>query len=268
MIIAKRSKIAETPRAASAPVQQRRRGGFLAGLTFWLAIVYFVFLLAYAMLIWNYGDRWWLATVLLFAPRWITALPLILLAPMALLRHRRSLITVAAAGALVTWPIMGLRLSGHGNAGTGDAPLRVLTCNIHRNQLDPAAFKVVLDDLRPDVVALQDWTSSDESKLFAGGGWYCRRDQELFLASHYPIGQAKPIALDEPPKPQFKIREGEAAYYYLETPVGPINLINLHLSSPHESLQSLRELASDAPEQLAFNSHARELESANACSDF
>ena len=238
----------------------RPRRGFLAGLTFWLSILYFIVLLADAMLIWNYGDRWWPATVLMFAPRWIMALPLILLAPMALFRHRRSLITLSAAGVLLAWPIMGLRLSGHGD-GAGATPLRVLTCNIHRNQLNAPAFKIMLDDLRPDVVALQDWTSVHEAELFGGGGWYYRRDAELFLASRYPIIKAGPIALQEPPKPEFKIREGAAVYYYLESPAGPISLINLHLSSPHESLQSLREFESDAPEQLEFNSHARELES-------
>jgi endonuclease/exonuclease/phosphatase (EEP) superfamily protein YafD len=260
MIISKSPKTADAPRAVSAPRPKRR--GFLVWITFWLSIIYIVLLLADAVLIRNYGDRWWPATVLMFAPRWIMALPAILLAPMALLKDRRSLITLGIAAVLVAWPIMGLKLSGRGDCD-GTTPLRVLTCNIHRNQLDATAFKAMLDDLKPDIVALQDWTSAHEAELFGGGGWYYRRDAELFLASRYPIINAGPIALDEPPKPQFKIREGAAVCYYLESPAGPINLINLHLSSPHESLQALRELETDAPQQVEFNSHARELESAS-----
>jgi vancomycin resistance protein VanJ len=268
MIISKRPGVNEAPRAqasapASAPSVPRQRRGFLAGATLWLSIVYLVALVAIAVLIWNYGDRWWPATVIMFSPRWTLALPLILLVPMSLLRHRRSLITLCAAGALLAWPIMGLRLSRGGSGADATTQLRVLTCNIHRNQLDAPAFKSMLDELRPDVVALQDWTSVHEAELFAGGGWHCRRDTELFLASRFPIIKAAPILLDEPPKPEFKIRPGTAVYYYVQTPVGPINMINLHLSSPHESLEALRGLETDAPQQLEFNTHARELESAS-----
>src|SRR5439155_10906359 len=130
------------------------------------------------------------------------------------------------SAAMIAWPIMGLRLSGRNAPTDNRTPfLRVLTCNIHRAQLDAPAFKVVLDNLRPDVVCLQDWSSIHESGLFAAGGWYCRRAGELFLASRYPIGRAEAISLDEQPKPTFKIREGQAVYYHLQTPAGPVNLV-------------------------------------------
>ena len=217
MIISETFTPAQPTRTPPSRVRPRRR--FMSAFSFWASILYFVLLLTATMLIWCYGDRWWPATVLLFSPRWVLSLPLILLVPMSIF-HRRSLITLAAAAAILAWPIMGLRLSGWNAPTDNKTPfLRVLTCNIHRQQLDESAFKVVLDELRPDVVALQDWSSTHEAGLFAAGGWYCRRDGELFLASRYPIGKAEPIALEEPPKPQFKIREGAAVYYYLLTPM-------------------------------------------------
>jgi vancomycin resistance protein VanJ len=217
-----------------------------------------------AALLWTLADRWWLATALSFAPRWTMATPLILMVPLALLWHRWSLVTLGVAGAVLLWPIMELQISWHGAEDDGHAPLlRVMTCNIHRQQLNAAEFDAVLDDLRPDVVAMQDWTSADQSKLFPPGTWNTRRDGELFLASRFPIIQAQAIPLREPPPVDFEIRLGAAAYYRVLSPLGEVSLINLHLSSPHAALQALEHLDPTSPEQLAYNSRCRDSESAS-----
>jgi vancomycin resistance protein VanJ len=210
------------------------------------------------------ADRWWPATALSFAPLWTMAVPMILLLPMALLWHRWSVLTLAVAGAVLAWPVMGLQIPSQAASTDGQpSALRVMTCNIHRAQLNVAEFKASLDDLHPDVVAMQDWIAADESKLFPSSTWNTHHDGELFLASRFPIVEAQRIALNEPPPAGFTFRLGAAACYHLLTPLGMVSLVNVHLSSPHAALEALMKFDSTSPEQLAYNSRCRELESAS-----
>jgi vancomycin resistance protein VanJ len=227
-----------------------------------VCLAYLLALTAVTVLLWTLADQWWPATVLAFAPRWLLATPLLVLFPLALRLHRPSLITLTAASALIAWPIMGLHIPWNTAKSDGQTPsLRIVTLNIHRSHLDAAEFKVVLDQLHPDVVALQDWSSEGHADIFPPDTWNTRRDGELLLASRYPIDKAEPIPLDDPPPATFHVRLGAAAYYRLLTPLGSVNLINLHLSSAHEALQALRDLDSTGPTQLEYNTRCRDMES-------
>jgi endonuclease/exonuclease/phosphatase family metal-dependent hydrolase len=156
---------------------------------------------------------------------------------------------------------MGLRLPLGARPAEAASRLRVLTCNVHRQHLDAGEFKALLEEIKPDVVALQDWSSAHEAELFREGEWICRREGELFVASRQAILDVRPIALGASPATTWKVRDGAAMYCQVQTPLGAVGLINLHLSSPHRGLQALRELESDAPEQLQFNSRTRDQES-------
>jgi endonuclease/exonuclease/phosphatase family metal-dependent hydrolase len=227
-------------------------------------LAYLLGLIAAWAVLWEAADQWWPATVLLFAPRWAMGLPLILLVPLSLSVHRRSLLTLAAAGAVLIWPILQLRIPLHGVPDDDQTPfLRVVTCNVHRHALSDDEFKAVLDDVRPDLVALQDWSADHGSQLFNAGSWNCRRDGELFVASRYPILEARPIPLDEPPPVSFLVRLGTAAYYRIQTPLGALDVINVHLASPHEALDAMMHFDPTSPRQLEYNTQCRDLESAS-----
>src|SRR3954471_17308893 len=167
------------PTPASAPAsgrpKRRPRRPFLTRPTFWASIFYLLSLLAVALMLWQYADRWWPATVILFAPRWVMTLPMLLLVPLAAIYSRKSLIVLTAATALLVWPIMGLRYSTDHATDNKTAFLRVITCNVHRQQLDAVEFKSLIDQMLPDVIALQDWSSVHQSELFGDGAWRCRR---------------------------------------------------------------------------------------------
>src|SRR4051812_45347510 len=86
--------------APPRPVSPRRRFlGFLCWL--YLATVLGLWLLLHFA-----GDRWWIATLLLFGPLWVFALPLILLLPLALFLRRRSLPVLMLGGLIVLFPIL------------------------------------------------------------------------------------------------------------------------------------------------------------------
>ena len=87
------------------------------------------------------GDRWWLATVVLFGPRWICGLPLVILTPAVLIR-RRLLWAFLMATAIFLGPLMGFCIPW-ARLVTADKPaLRVLSCNVqdHRPVIADVAW--------------------------------------------------------------------------------------------------------------------------------
>lgn len=204
------------------------------------------------------GDRWWVGTLLLMSPRWPFAAPLILLWPWALLR-RRWLSIAATAGAtfIMLAPVMGFRAAFPGS-GSERGEMRVLSCNVHRTQLDVGGLSRFIAEVSPDVVALQDWsTKNDELMLFPGEGWHIKKEGELLVASRFPIGKVTalqlPLEADVPDG-----ERGAAAWFELETPRGTLNVINVHLASPHVGLLTV---TTDRGAKLAENSQRRWRES-------
>ena len=207
------------------------------------------------------ADDWWPATALMFTPRYLWAAPLPLLAlGAAVLRLRRGALPLACAGVLLLGPVMNLCVQWRklaGPAGGGASPLKVLTLNVDHKVLDAAALRALLDAQRPDVVALQAWTSRHQQTLFGdGAGWHLRRDEELLLASRYPISDVQ-VATD----PVFSWNDGALARYTLDTPSGPVRAFNLHLSTPRDGLVGVVFDGSGGARRLERNSERRRQQS-------
>jgi endonuclease/exonuclease/phosphatase (EEP) superfamily protein YafD len=186
------------------------------------------------------GDRWWPATLLMFGPRWIWAAPMALLLPAVLLlpperRRRFAPVPLVAAAALV-WLVMGLcvpwRTLADGGTTAARPMFRVLTCNIDGSALDADRLREVLIDTDPDVVVLQAWSSHHQRRVFGDLGWEFRRDDELFVASRFPIRDARPLV-----DAGFAAGPGAAARYELALPGGrTVSLVNVHLATPRDAL--------------------------------
>lgn len=202
------------------------------------------------------ADRWWPATVLMFGPRWIGLLPLVVLVPAALWLRRRLLFVLLAAGGIVLIPVMGFcipwRAAVHRHSAA--EPLRVLTCNIHRYALDIVAMRNLIERTRPDVVTFQEWSSRYDG-LFAQGEWHVQRDGELFVASRFPI-----LRTEDFTQPQWG-SAGAAARYELALPHGTLHLLNIHLASPHPAFEAVLDRSPDAAEQVRANSALRRRQS-------
>ncbi len=205
------------------------------------------------------ADHRWVATMILFGPRWVALTPLALLLPAALLLRRRSLIALSAAAALIVAPVMGLCIpwrSAFAPAATSGTAqkLRVITCNVHRTALDPDALAALIKSANPDVVALQEWTSKFDSIFPSTAGWYALRDDELCLVSRYPIRRLRDVGTENWNK---KETPGAAVCYELAMPQGPIPLVNLHLASPHRAFEAALQRSPEGPEKIAQNSVMR-----------
>jgi vancomycin resistance protein VanJ len=226
-----------------------------------LSILYGTVVVGLCLVLYLASDRWWAATLLLYFPRWPWALPLAVLLPAAAGCCRRLLWLLAPVLVLVLVGLMGLCLPWGvlSGAGPGGRTLRVLTCNVHRGELDPAALGRLIADTGPDVVALQDWLPAHEPVVFAGGGWNVRQDGQVGLASRYPLRSLG--ALDDP---DFRDGDFGIARYEVQAPGGSLVVATLHLASPRDGLEEVRDSDAAAVGRLEANSALRRRQSEKA----
>jgi vancomycin resistance protein VanJ len=201
------------------------------------------------------GDNWWPATVFIYSPRWPWLVVWTILTAASAAFRPRLLLLQGVNLLLLVFPIMGLCL-GWPSAAPASAPsVRLLTCNLHRRQLDASALGRFLDDTQPDIVVLQDWSDAHKGKLFEHDTWHLHRDDELLLASRYPVEMLEDLGA------RFWPGRGGVVHYGVQTPMGLVHVINVHLASPHESLAAIFERIPGASQQLEANSAERLVES-------
>jgi vancomycin resistance protein VanJ len=221
--------------------------------------LYLVAVLAAWTLLYTASDRWWPATAILFAPRWLGLIPAVVLVPAAALSQRQLLWPLGATLLFLLGPFMGLcvPLPGTSPAVPTSMVLRVLTCNVHYQELDADALAALLADSEPDIVVLQEWRDRYRSRVFAGKGWHIRTVGELCLASRYPIG-----AVEALPHASFEGgMRGAVARFELETPVGHVQIVNVHLDSPHHGLEAILASRGRDASRLRANSARRRTQS-------
>lgn len=222
-------------RRLSPPRPIRRRIALAVKRISW---AYFFVLLA----LWGFlrvmGDRWWLATLMLFGPMWVVILPAALLIPAAIGFHPRSLVVLLGGLGVAFFPLMGCCLpwrtlfQGHFEG----QHLRLLTCNVHGRFLNESALADLISDTKPDVIVLQEFPAQFAPAFLLDGHWYAREDGELFIASRYPIPTSENFG-----EANWFEWGGAAMRYDIAAPQGTIHLFNLHLASPHTPFQAVIE---------------------------
>ncbi len=176
------------------------------------------------------GDRAWLATLFLFGPRWICAVPMLVLVPLAAVWFRRGLGLLAIIGVVIAGPIMGFQL--HLFNDSAPFKLRVLTCNVAQRDYRVADLASLIDELRPDVVALQE-VKLVPPKLVWPEGWHVVFNDELLVACRYPIWQRGTVRRPTVPGKLAAIR------YQIQFPGRDVQLFNLHLMTPRPGLEAV-----------------------------
>ncbi|MDY0166850.1 MAG: endonuclease/exonuclease/phosphatase family protein [Thermoguttaceae bacterium] len=185
-------------------------------------------------LMWVAGDRWWVATLILFGPRWVVGIPLVALVPLALAVRPRWLWPLGLSAVVVLWPIMGLRLPWRTLADPLHADLRVMTYNIDQCRVDEQSFAELLEVLQPDLVAVQEcpwwarWRVPDH--------WHVERAGELLVISAHPIVDVE-VSRSQPS--QWRGSYVNGLYCVVETPVGRIGFANVHLETPRHGLSAV-----------------------------
>ena len=236
---------------------RRRAVRVVAGIC-WL---YLVTLVALGLLLAFAADRWWLATVAMYGPRWVWSVPLALLLPAAVMLPRRGTwVALGLSLIVLLGPVMHLCvpwrrvLSGGGGSSR---PLRVLTLNADNNDVNAHALKRWIEQVRPDVVALQAWPAGYQQRVFGDAGWHVRADGQFLLASRYPI---EPLGLVPAPA-SVTHTSPPAAAFEVETPGGPIRLFNVHTATPRFALLGVWYHGWNGADELRANSAERRAQS-------
>lgn len=179
------------------------------------------------------GDRWWFATVIMFGPRWLCAVPLAVLVPVAGLFQRRLLWVLGAAAIMVFGPVMGFCIPWARLAATNVSSLRVLTCNLKGKCTDNDALKKLIEETMPDIVALQCcW---GDVRIDWPAGWHVCQVADLIVASRYPVHQAADHRwLLTGHSPQIDMLRCT-----VQAAGRDIDFCSVHLNSPHQGLASV-----------------------------
>jgi vancomycin resistance protein VanJ len=199
----------------------------------------------------QWADLWWPATFFMFSPRWLCALPLLVLLPAVwLLRRKSMLVPLGLTAVVIAGPVTGLCLPWR--TALLPAPsgprIRVLTCNLHNSHaVDQRGLEALVLDSRADVVALQEWPEAEASSIAKWPGWHTHATRGLFLASQFPIQQVIELGTDsEGPN-------GSVSRYDLETPVGVVHFFSLHLASPRDSIYETIHESRKGPDEVTGN---------------
>jgi endonuclease/exonuclease/phosphatase (EEP) superfamily protein YafD len=237
------------------PGIQRRRLDRTVQIAAWLY-------LAASVLFWLFlevaGDRWWGATLIMFGPRWLWALPLGLLLPLAVAFNRRALWFLGCSIVVVVGPIMGLCINVPQSQSTGPGlHLRVLTNNTQGERLDLQAMASLIGKTHPDIVTFQEWLPGRPVTIF-DDHWNVILDADFVLASRFPIRTVR-VSFDQ----HAAQRRGATVAYDVQTPDKTIRFFSVHLTSPHAVFRNALELKRHGRAQVTYNSKARGEEAAD-----
>jgi vancomycin resistance protein VanJ len=224
--------VANLARPASAGWPHRMAWG--GSLLFLLGIV------AAVVLVQRYGDRWWPGTILLFGPRWLLALPLLVLVPAAIRLDRALLAPLALAVLLIPGPLLGWRM-GWRALFVGPDPSRdltVATLNAESGRGLHTHPVVFLQDWRADIAVFQECGDALRAQLEElTASWHIHASSGLCIASRYPVTEVREMDREAL---AFADGAGWVFTYGIEVDGHELRVTNLHLETPRAGLQDLQ----------------------------
>jgi endonuclease/exonuclease/phosphatase (EEP) superfamily protein YafD len=168
---------------------------------------------------------------LLFAPRWIYALPLVLLVPLAIALRPRWLALLSAMAIIVMVPVADLRFPSLDGSWRDQPHVRVVSCNVREWEHEAAeALAEVIGELEPDIVAIQE--HAGRMPEIWGDDWNLRVADGLIIASPHPISER---SLSR----RLPYHRADALGCTVTTPQGAVRFCNLHLETPRPGLEAI-----------------------------
>lgn len=246
-----------TARSGAASLRTRTARGGGAAVAGWM---YAFFLVGLAFVLRQTADRWWPTTLLLFGPRWIWGVPLILLTTQLPRAGKRLAGPLLLGAACWLGPIMGLCIpwSNWATDVSPDVQLRVLTCNVAIDAAHDGALAGLIEKIQPDVVAIQEAPGDAEARWFASGAWYFERGGRVLVASRFPIEQASSAHWRDIGA------EGSLLRCDLNIEGRRCHVFGIHLMTPREGLEAVLSHGWRSRSILENNTHLRALQAAGA----
>lgn len=239
-------------RAASgtaAASRWRRARSLLRWGTVAASWLFALFVVGYVAALRLFGETWWVTTVAMYLPHWVLLAPLAALALAALSFGPRLLLLLHAGAAFtVLFPLMGLVLWGANDPTPGAPRLRVVSYNVGSGARSIGGMVEQIVALQPDLVLLQESAPEvNEAVANALPDFSTWSSTQFFVASRGPI-----LDSYEPPKVQLKVkleqddarvddRSPRFVRVTAETPLGKLDIYNVHPISPREALTSVHD---------------------------
>ena len=188
------------------------------------------------------GERWWVTTTLLYLPRFGFALPLpVVVLALVLFGPRRLLWSLPLPVALLLFPLMGLHIGPLFSVpaqATARPVVRVLSYNVATAD-SPDEVAAVVGAAHPDILLMQEYKPRVEQALGPHlSGFHRHSAGQFSIASRYPLGEVHvPPTLNVP---NSHLRTPRFVRYQVHTPLGPIQIYNVHPVSPRQGLEVAR----------------------------
>jgi endonuclease/exonuclease/phosphatase family metal-dependent hydrolase len=195
------------------------------------AWIYMGALVLFAIMVLAIGELWWVGTMALYLPRLPLLLPLLLFLPLARKKDRRVVLAIQAAVAIALVLVMsGPHISFAHASGT---KVRVFSYNVYFAWRGVDAIDREVGAANADVLVFQAMKPSVADRLrdrFGPEWHYHGGEDEFFIASRFPI-----VATGKETIGRQAFRQ-----YTLETPLGTVDVINMHPYSPRSAINELR----------------------------
>jgi vancomycin resistance protein VanJ len=231
----------------------------------WVATLAYVMLAGTGIVcVWLLADHWWLATTLLFGPRWVLLLPAATLIPAALRWDRPLLVPLALATVAIVGPVMGLCTGWRRLLVSGDAAhdVRVMSFNVDGGNSLRLPLEEMLRDWNLDVAAFQECGGSLKAAMETLREWHTDIRGSLCLVSRFPILERTEMAHTE-----LTDAGGSGLVQTDALDVGGrvVHFTNVHLETPRAGFEELRagRLSEGVP-KLEGKSLLREIEQRRA----
>jgi hypothetical protein len=124
--------------------------------TAWLCWGYLAVVVAPWIFLRFAGDRWWLATMLLFKPRWLCSVPTVFQVPLAGFVQRKPIWALAAATIVVGFSILGFSIRWARAFAPAGQSMRLLTYNTFDCAAPTDALSALIREVQPHIVVLQE----------------------------------------------------------------------------------------------------------------
>ena len=141
------------------------------------------------------AERYWLATLITYAPQHFFGIPTVILLIWSLCRKNRKLIALNGAAAMFfTFALMGFNIPLHRSSGNGGVRIRVMTFNVRQAARGAAGLAQVIRKYHPDILCVQEvnnahdeWGDPVAQIVQLIPGWQVVRDGDAAVLTRYPI---------------------------------------------------------------------------------
>ena len=230
-----------------------------------LSAFYVASVLVATMLLSRFSDRWWLATVMAFGPRWPLAVPAVILAAVAWISGvRRWAVVVIAAGVIAFGPYMDLSLPFPRSQPELPSTSRVLTVatfNVQQRSIRSELVEQAVKDFDADVLALVECRAGEHgrrARQLELHGYHVATQLGLCLFSRHPIAE---VDGRDPADAWSHGGSGAILRVAIDIDGQVIHVVALHLATVRDGLEALRYERFDGIDDMVDNIELRRWES-------